>query len=200
MMNNVGILAALMIIYASVALGQQVNLGRCERTFEASLKPGSNLRIQTRSGDIDVVGSPDPKVVVTCESTEEGKWDGVEVKLAGNSAGSDLKISGGPRNRFRLRIQVPDRLNLSLRCTAGDVDIRGITGDKDVSLTAGDLSIDVGSPGDYARSEASVRAGDLRASAFGVYKGGLFRSFKRTNPNGKYVLDVRLFAGDLTLR
>lgn len=199
-MNNVGVLAALLLVYAAVAFGQTGNLGRCERAFEANLQPGTNLRIQARSGDVDVVGSPDSKVIVSCESDEPGNWSNVEVKLAASAGSSDLKVSGGPRNRFRLRIQIPDRMNLTVRCTAGDLDVRGVTGDKDVSLTAGDLRIEVGRPEDYARAEASVKAGDLHASPFGVHKGGLFRSFKRTNASGKYRLDARLMAGDLTLR
>ena len=122
-MNNVGVLAALILVYAAVAFGQTASLGRCDRAFEASLAQGANLRIQTRSGDIDVVGSPDPKVVVSCQSGEDGKWDDVEVKLVSSASSSDLRVSGGPRNRFRLRIQVPDRLNLTVRCTAGDLSL-----------------------------------------------------------------------------
>ena len=199
-MNYAGILAALMIVYAAAAMGQTTNLGQCERAFETRIQPGTDLRIDTRSGNIDIVGSPEPKLIVSCEVDKSGRWDDVQVKVAGSGNSTDLKVSGGPRDRFRVRIQVPDRMNLTLRCTAGDVDIRGIEGDKDVSLTAGDLDIDVGSARDYARTHASVTAGDLNARAFGVNKGGLFRSFKQMNPDGKYRLDVRLFAGDLTLR
>jgi hypothetical protein len=43
-------------------------------------------------------------------------------------------------------------------------------------------------------------AGDLTASAFGVNKDGLFRSFEQNNPSGKYRLHAHVGAGDLTLK
>jgi len=42
---------------------------------------------------------------------------------------------------------------------------------------AGDLTISVGDAADYRHADASVYAGDLSASAFGVNKDGVFRSF-----------------------
>jgi hypothetical protein len=45
-----------------------------------------------------------------------------------------------------------------------------------------------------------VLAGDLTASAFGVSKDGLFRSFEKDNPSGKYRLHAHVGAGDLTLK
>ena len=45
----------------------------------------------------------------------------------------------------------------------------------------------------------SVRAGDLSAKPFNVMQGGLMRGFKWSG-QGRYVLQVKLFAGDLTLR
>ncbi|HYP05016.1 MAG TPA: hypothetical protein VER03_02180, partial [Bryobacteraceae bacterium] len=95
---------------------------------------------------------------------------------------------------------VPRDSNLVVRCSAGDLDILGIRGHKDVSLRAGDLTIDVGNPSDYVSARASVTAGDLNASAFGVHKGGLFRSFNRENRTGRYRLRASLWAGDITLR
>ena len=43
-------------------------------------------------------------------------------------------------------------------------------------------------------------AGDLTASAFGVSKDGLFRSFEKDNLSGKYRLHAYVGAGDLTLK
>jgi hypothetical protein len=41
--------------------------------------------------------------------------------------------------------------------------------------------------------------GSIESSAFGVSKGGLFRSFKQQGP-GKYRLHVHVIAGDIDLR
>ena len=77
--------------------------------------------------------------------------------------------------------------------------IRGIEGSKRVDIWAGDVAIDIGQPEQYHQVEASVRAGDISAHPFNFSTGGLFRSFKWTG-KGPYSLQVKLFAGDLTLR
>jgi hypothetical protein len=105
----------------------------------------------------------------------------------------------GPSNRsLRFTIEVPERSDLYVRMTAGDLTIEDIRGNKDVELRAGDLKIDVGQAADYKTVDASLWAGDIRASAFRIFKGGLFRSFEWAG-NGPYRLHARLLAGDLHL-
>ena len=82
--------------------------------------------------------------------------------------------------------------------TAGDLEIVGIEGDKDVHLRAGDLSIEVGDPAAYKLVTGSVTAGDIDASPFGITKGGLFRSFTHEG-KGRFSLRAKLWAGDLRL-
>ena len=96
-------------------------------------------------------------------------------------------------------IDVPARSDIEIDLTAGDLDVRGIEGNKRVESWAGDVRIEVGRPDQYRSVEASVRAGDLNARPFNVSKGGLFRSFSWKG-SGPYSLAVKLFAGDLTLR
>jgi len=87
-----------------------------------------------------------------------------------------------------------------VRSPAGYLTVSDVIGNKDVELHAGDLTIAVGQPGDSAHADASVLAGDLTASAFGVNKDGIFRSFEKDNTSGKYRLHARVGAGDLTLK
>ena len=67
-------------------------------------------------------------------------------------------------------------------------------------IHAGDLEIEVGDAKSYRHADASLLAGDLSAPAFDVDKGGLFRSFRKSNPDGKYVLHAHVGAGDITLK
>jgi hypothetical protein len=64
-------------------------------------------------------------------------------------------------------------------------------------MKAGDITIIVGDPADYATIDASVNAGDLNAPAFGVRKGGLLRSMHKTQKDGSYTLRARLWAGNI---
>jgi hypothetical protein len=170
--------------------------GTCAKTLEATMQPGRQISIDIRSGDIEVVGTSQPRVRVTCKLRDGDDPSSVKVSLAANH----LRVYGGPNRDVHFYIEVPDKTNLLIRATAGNMTVSGITGDKDVELRAGDLTIHVGSPQSYRVAEGSVLAGDLNASVFGENKDGLFRSFRKENSTGQYRLRAKLLAGDLTLK
>lgn len=140
------------------------------------------------------------RISVSCELKYEDRARDVKIAFRNNGKLGDLRITGGPTNNFRVRIRIPRNSHLFVRSPAGDVTVEGVIGNKDVELHAGDLTIGVGRPGDYAHADASVLAGELTASAFGINKDGLFRSFEKDNPSGKYRLHAHVGAGDLVLR
>ena len=115
-----------------------------------------------------------------------------------HGADATIATDGPSDNDFRFDIQVPDRSDLVVRMTAGDIRIEDIRGNKDVELHAGDVRIDVGHTEDYSSVDASVWAGDIKAEPFNTIKGGLFRSFA-WNGHGPYRLHARLKAGDVRL-
>jgi hypothetical protein len=165
-------------VFALAVAGQTTMTGVCDRTFTTDFQPGHEIRMHLRSGDVRIVGTDAAKITMSC----------------------DLRVSGGPNNDFRLRIQVPKNSNLMVRCPAGDLAVEGVTGDKDVELHAGSLDIAVGDATNYRHADASLMAGDLSAPAFAVDKGGLFRSFRKDNPAGKYSLHAHVAAGEITLK
>ena len=185
------LIASLFSVVAAV--GQTTT---CAKPFEAALQPARQLSIDIRSGDIEIVGTAQPVLRVTCRLKDGDSPGSVKVSLAAGH----LRVYGGPNRDLRFRIEVPGRTNLTVRATAGDMTISGITGDKDVELRAGDLTIHVGAPESYRVAEGSLLAGDLNAPAFGVVKDGLFRSFRKENSAGQYRLRAKLMAGDLTLK
>jgi hypothetical protein len=104
----------------------------------------------------------------------------------------------GFKNGTRVRIDVPRRSDLDMTLTAGDLTVRGIEGNKRLSMWAGDVTMEVGDVELYRRVDASVKAGEISPRPFGRSTGGLFRSF-RWDGKGKYTIDATLFAGDLKL-
>jgi hypothetical protein len=182
-------------VHGGVLYGE--TLGTCAKPFEAPVSPGHDLMMNLRSGDFNIVGSDAAAVKVFCFLVDDDESRDMKISFAADH----LTIRGGSgRGLHHFRIELPRSMNLLVRCSAGDVTISGITGDKDVSLNAGDMIIDVGDPRSYRRAEASVLAGDLTASAFGQLHGGLFRSFHHDNPAGRYRLRAQLLAGDLILK
>jgi hypothetical protein len=192
--------AALLSGFVFVPVTFAIDQANCSGPFQVAFRQGSELRLDIRAGDIDISGTDDAVVRVDCELKEPDKAKDISITFDDHGKYGRLRIHGGPNGDVRLRIRVPRESNLIVRCTAGDLDMAGIRGHKDVSLRAGDLTIDVGNPDDYALAEASVTAGDVHASAFGVHKGGLFRKFRRANSAGKYNLRASLWAGDIKLR
>jgi hypothetical protein len=198
MIRLAGILAlpALLAVPSAFATQQ----ARCDQPFNASFRSGSDLDLDIRSGDIEIAGFDEQEIQVTCEVRgDQGSTRDITVRFDDKGKVGRLEVSGGPKSDVRIRIRVPRQSNLVVRCPAGDLDVIGVRGHKDVSLRAGDLTIDIGNPAEYSLAEASVKAGDLHASAFGVHKGGLFRSFRHDNPSGKYRLRASLWAGDIKL-
>ncbi len=180
---------------ASAGLYGQVN-GACEQPLETALQPGARLRVLLRSGDVSITGTNPPLLRVTCEVIYPEKSKNVSIRYESG----ELRLSGGPKDGMRIKIEVPKETNLFVRSPHGDLTISSVSGDKDVELRSGDVTIDVGNPADYKHADASVRAGNLTATPFAVDRDGLFKSFKKDNAAGKYSLHVHLFTGDVTLR
>lgn len=169
-----------------------------EPHFEARLPVGVPLRLYVRSGDIRLIGSDDSKITVDVSGRNAHESDDVKHHLTVLDNAAEFHLSGGPRNNFRITIQLPKNCDLFLRVPAGDVTVMGISGNKDIELHAGDLSIQVGDPSEYSHVDASVNAGDVQAVPFGESRSGLFRSFKKSGA-GKYKLHAHVGAGDVSL-
>jgi hypothetical protein len=160
---------------------------------------GGRLRLHLRSGDFRIAGRNDNKISVRLEGRNASSAQDLTVRFQRSDDAADLRIYGGPRDNLEVTIEVPASSMLYVRMPAGDLTLEGVSGDKDVELHAGDLSIAVGNAADYGRVDASVMAGDLEARPFNESHGGLFRSFEKRG-TGKYKLHAHVGAGDLTLR
>jgi hypothetical protein len=167
--------------------------------FSVDFPSGSRLQIELRSGDFRIVGGENNKISVRFEGKNAGNARDLTVRFKRTSSDAELRVSGGPRNGLQVTIEVPKSTGLFVRMPAGQLEVDGIAGDKDISLHAGELILSVGNPSDYARVDASVTSGGIEAGPFGESHGGLFRSFHK-NGTGKYQLYAHVGAGDLTMR
>jgi hypothetical protein len=166
--------------------------------FDAEFSSGQQIDLHIRSAQIQIVGSDENRISVRVGGEQGSKSTDMKARFERSNNSCDLRITGGPRNELKITVQVPRNSNLFVRIFAGDVEVKGITGNKDIELNAGDLRIGVGDPTDYARVQASVTTGDIDAKPFGESHGGLFRSFEKSG-SGKYKLLAHVGAGELTL-
>jgi hypothetical protein len=167
--------------------------------FQADFPSGGQLRMHIRSGAVKIMGTDEKKIQVHYSGKNADGYKDVRVSLKTRGDVGELNISGGPRNGFEIEVQVPKSSNLYLRIMAGEVVVAGISGDKDVELSFGDLTIEVSKTEDYGHVDASVYSGELDAEPFAISKGGLFRSFQKQWP-GAYRLHAHLGTGELTLK
>ena len=163
---------------------------------EKDFVSGGKVEMTLESGDYNIRASSDNRIHVRWN---EASAKGVRVKLTTNGKSADVRVENTPHDNFHATIEVPALADLRVRLTAGNLEMAGIKGDKDIELNAGNLNISVGNSSDWGDVDASVTAGDIHAPAFQAAKGGLFRSFNWKGP-GKYRLHVHLMAGDLNLR
>ena len=163
---------------------------------EKDFVSGGKVEMTLESGDYDIRASADNRIHVRWN---EASSKGVRVRISTNGKSADVRVENTPNNNFHATIEVPAITDVRVRLTAGNVEMAGIKGDKDIAANAGNLNIRVGSSSDWSDVDASVTAGDVNAPAFKEVRGGLFRSFKWKGP-GKYRLHVHVMAGDINLR
>lgn len=167
--------------------------------FAVDFPSGSRLSLHLRSGAFRIVGRDDHKISVRLTGRNADNARDLTVRFKRSDNDADLRIFGGPRNNLEVTVEIPSSSMLFVRMSAGDLSLEGISGDKDVELHAGDLTISIGNPADYSHVDASVLTGGLEAAPFHESHGGLFRSFEK-HGDGKYRLHAHVGAGDLTLR
>jgi len=186
-------------LYTTFLFAQDVRIEEVGKSpVVVKFAAGGDLRMDLCSSGVLVKGVDEDKVRVSYGS-EHDRTDGVKIRIRTIGNRAEIKSTGCPHNNFHLTIEVPKSSNLYARMFAGELEVSGITGNKDVRLTAGQLSMDIGDPKDYALVEGSVSTGDLESPPFNVSKGGLFRSFEREGP-GKYQVRAHVGAGELDLR
>jgi hypothetical protein len=171
---------------------------RTSSSLERPFPANGRVTMDLVAGDYQITGSPENRVRLEWSVRDADKLARVEARAEVRDRDLRITTDGPSNNHLKFTIQVPTQSDLHVRLTAGDLTIEGIRGNKDVELRAGDLRIDVGRAEDYNKVDAGLWAGDLKASAFQIYKEGLFRSFDWSG-SGPYRLHAHLLAGDLYL-
>ena len=200
-MKNIFRLLAVCLLFAPVAFRQtaQETTSLQAQGFETGLTSGSSLRLHLHDGDFRVVGSDSEKISIHVEGKNAELAKSVRIQLKRSPGSMDLRLSHVPKNELQVTIEIPKYSNLYARMRGGDLSVQGVTGDKDLELTGGDLTVQVGSPEDYSHVDLSVRFGDVSGTQFGDPKGWLGNSVRKDG-SGKYKLHAHVMAGDLVLK
>jgi hypothetical protein len=175
----------------------------CSQTMSHPLQSRAVLIIDSQPAGLQIVGTDQEAIHVSCTAGSDKTAMDVAFHFSPIANGGKLSIEGAHlghgNNNLEIKIEVPRRTNLSVRMFAGEVRVEEVKGDKDIDLGAGQITISSIHGGDYRRVNASVSIGEVQARAFGVDKGGFFRSFSRTDSSGDYRLRVHVTTGEIDL-
>src|SRR5271156_753361 len=173
----------------------------CAQTLDAPLRPRAVLRIDSRPAGLEIVGTDQAAIHVSCTLGDEGDAQRIRIRLKGNQDDETLTITGDLRkgNNVRVRIEVPRKTSLRVEMSAGEVKVEEIAGDKDIDLYAGRIAISSTRPWDYRSVDVWVSIGSVKAPVYGAEKGGFFRGITKETAGGEYSLHAHLIAGEIDL-
>jgi hypothetical protein len=173
----------------------------CGQTLDAPLRPRAMLRVHSRPAGLQIVGTDQAAIHVSCTSGDEGDVQPIRLRLKGNQDDETLTIAGDLRegNNLRVRIEVPRKTSLRVEMPAGEVKVEEIAGDKDIDLYAGRIAISSARAWDYRSVDVWVNVGAVKAPVYGTEKGGFFRGITRETPDGEYSLHAHVIAGEIAL-
>jgi hypothetical protein len=177
----------LALALATVLLGGAPSASQ-PTALERAFAPGGIIRLDLTPGAYHVVGRPGDAIRMSWHTQKPGMLDRIRGEIEIRPGRAVITTSAPHNSSATFEIEVPERSNLEVDLPAGDLSVRGVEGDKNLSMWAGDVTIEVGKTELYRRVYASVRFGDISAPPFNRTTGGIFRS------------RAKLFAGDLKLR
>jgi hypothetical protein len=173
----------------------------CGQTLDAPLRPRAVLTVHSRPADLEIVGTDQAAIHVSCTSGDEGDAQRIRIRFQGNQGDETLTIAGDLRkgNNVRVRIEVPRKTSLRVEMSAGDVKVEEIAGDKDIDLYAGQITISSTRAWHYRSVDVSVSIGQVNAPVYDAQKGGFFRGITKETADGEYSLRAHVIAGQIDL-
>jgi hypothetical protein len=157
--------------------------------------PGGTITLRLAAGSYEVRAAADGHIRVTLR----GNIGETKVRVTTGEGSAEVIVKDTPHNNFHAIVEVPAASDLVTRLTAGEFTMAAITGNKDIESTAGNVTVDIADPNEYAEVDTSVKAGEIEAAPFGGSKSGILPHFTWSG-QGKYKLHATLGAGNLVLR
>jgi len=182
-------------VCSSAALAEPPSANPTTMGFAA----GGKIRMNLNVGSVEVVGGAEERIKVSWHSSRPEDEREVSVKLEGSGTREATLTMDGPGNRIEYLIEVPEQSSVNIDMNAGTLEVRGILGDLEAQLLAGEMTLRVADPRYYRTVSAAVTVGEIEAPPWHVDLEGFARSFKATN-DGDYAVRAGLLAGQITIR
>jgi hypothetical protein len=162
---------------------------------------GGMLHVRLSVGDVRIHRGTSNKIQLhyTVKSRRESrvKEAHVDFEVRGIDATIEFHAPSGGNTQFDVELEVPPNTNLDVHEKVGDLTVEDIEGDKDLTLSVGDIRVDA-SHASYRTVHASTSIGDVNGNGYGETSGWLGKTLKY-HGDGKYELRAHVSVGDITL-
>ena len=162
---------------------------------------GGTLHVRLSVGDLRISRGDSNKIHLryTVKSRRERnvKDAKVDFDVHGNDARIEFHSPTSGNTQFDVELEVPPNTSLDVHEKVGDMIVENVEGDKDLSLSVGDIRVDTGHSG-YRLVHASTSIGDVNGNGYGETRGWLGKTLKY-HGEGKYELRAHVSVGDITL-
>jgi hypothetical protein len=164
---------------------------KADKPFAAA----GSIEMHLDAGDYTIKAASDEHIRVSFA----GNIGNASADLGTGGAHATLSVKDTPHNNFRATVEVPATSDITIHLTAGNLEVAGVTGNKDIDSKAGNVEISIPQANDYGSVDAAVKVGNLSGGPFGDSGSGLAPHLRWSGP-GKYTLHVSLGAGNLELK
>lgn len=168
-----------------------------EATQEQAFPAGGKVVLDLSAGGYRILPcAEDGKIRVRWATKRPDQMPDARVRITVEGGEARIQASG-PKDDFRVEIELPVRSDLCARLSVGELSVKGIEGHKDLRCRIGEIDVEVPQPEAYASVDAAVKLGELNARPFGESKDGFFRTFCWEG-KGTYRMDARVGIGEVT--
>ena len=162
---------------------------------------GGMVHVRLNVGDLHIRRGDSNKIHLsyTVKSRRENhvKEARVDFDVRGNDASLEFHVPTGSNTQIDVELEVPENTNLDVHEKVGDLSVENVEGDKDLSLSVGDIRVANEHTG-YRLVNASAGIGDVNGDGYGETSGWLGKTLKY-HGDGKYELRAHVGVGDITL-
>jgi hypothetical protein len=162
---------------------------------------GGFMHVRLSVGDMHIRRGDSNKISLryTVKSRRESnvKDAHVDFDVRGNDATIEFHAPSGANTQFDVELEVPQKTNLDVHEKVGDVTVEDVEGDKDLTLSVGDIRVTNEREG-YRLVNASAGIGDVNGDGYGETSGWLGKTLKY-HGDGKYELRAHVGVGDIRL-
>ena len=182
----------------SIAVAAQ-SASPCVQSLNVHVPSNAKISIVSSPANIEIVGTERDTLSMPCFMDIDTARQ-VKAVFTRTSTGGKLVLTDPSKDRnVTYYLEVPHRISVKLKMAAGEIRIRQVVGDKDLTVGAGAITVSNDQDSSYKSIDVSTMIGSVEIPATGQLKGGFFRKLRNQKSSGQYRLHAHVTTGQIVL-